>query len=70
MITIMTTAKNLREYNVKNKGLETTFIGFMDRGDGYKVRAYLSRLKGTDTNIGDYFTIWFNCPFAEDENDN
>lgn len=68
MITIKTTAKSLREYNKKQKaeGLTTAFCGFMDRGDGVKVRAYLDYIKDTDTGVGDYYSIFFDCPFADD----
>lgn len=72
MITVRTTAKNLKEYNARQRKLaalpilETSFIGFMDRGDGLKVRAYINSIKGTLTTVGDYFTIWFNCPYDED----
>lgn len=71
MITVRTTAKNLKEYNkVSRTGnfgeLETAYVGFMDSGDGTKVRAYIDTIKGTFTTVGDFFTIWFDCPYDED----
>lgn len=69
MMTVQTTAKTLREYNAKNKGseLEAVFIGYIEGADGYKVRAYIDYIKGTHTTVGDFYHIFFGCPYASDE---